>query len=371
MADNAANSAQSQVSIFGAGSWGLTLAWLLGKGGHDVVLFTRSAEKAERLAAERSITEPVKVELPASIKVTSNLREAVGPDRLLILACTSQTVRELSLLLNDALSKTSSTGPSFADAKGPVVVSAVKGLELDTLKRMSQVIEESIENVNVCSLSGPNLADEILLGMPAATVISSASEAIASSVQTVLTSKKFRVYTNTDIVGTELGGSLKNIIAIAAGVSDGLRLGANSKAALLTRVLAEMTRLSVALGGNAITLAGLAGMGDLFATSAAITSRNYRLGAAIAEGATAKDAEAALGVVAEGVTTTFAVCELAKRLNLDLPIASAVESMLLGKTTPEGAIMTLMSRPPVSEARLPSEKSGSSAGQSANNFTGG
>ena len=363
MADNAANSThtRAQISIFGAGSWGLTLAWLLGNGGHDVVLFTRSPEKAERLSAERLIAEPVKVELPQSVKVTCSLREAASASRLLILACTSQTVRELSLTINDALSKISSTTPTFGDVKGPVVVSAVKGLELDTLKRMSEVIGESIENANVCSLSGPNLADEILLGMPAATVVSSTSMAIASSVQSVLTSKKFRVYTNTDIVGTELGGSLKNIIAIAAGVSDGLKLGANSKAALLTRGLAEMTRLSVALGGETTTLAGLAGMGDLFATSVAITSRNYRLGLALAEGASAKDAESALGVVAEGVATTFAVCELAKRLNLDLPIASAVESMLEGKTTPEGAIMTLMSRPPVSEARFSDEKSPSPA----------
>ncbi|MBA3994272.1 MAG: glycerol-3-phosphate dehydrogenase, partial [Cyanobacteria bacterium DS2.3.42] len=211
MADNAANSAYShaKISIFGAGSWGLTLAWLLGNAGHDVVLYTRSPEKAERLAAERSVAEPVKVELPASIKVTSNLREAASADRLLILACTSQTVRELALSINEALSKTSSTAPTFADVKGPVVVSAVKGLELDTLKRMSEVIFESIENVNPLSLSGPNLADEILLGMPAATVVSCASEQIASAVQAVLTSKKFRVYTNTDIIGTELGGSLK------------------------------------------------------------------------------------------------------------------------------------------------------------------
>lgn len=346
----------------------MTLAWLLGNSGHDVILFTRSPEKAERLAAERSVVEPVKVELPESVKVTCSLREAASASRLLILTCTSQTVRELSVTINEALCKISSTAPTFGHGKGPVVVSAVKGLELDTLKRMSEVIAESIENAKICALSGPNLADEILLGMPAATVVSSTDEAIASSVQAVLTSKKFRVYTNTDITGTELGGSLKNIIAIAAGVSDGLKLGANSKAALLTRGLAEMTRLSVALGGETTTLAGLAGMGDLFATSASITSRNYRLGLALAKGSSTRDAESALGAVAEGVATTFAVCELAKRLNLELPIASAVESMLDGKTTPEGAIMTLMSRPPSSEARSfkdhTNEKSQSAAGHS-------
>lgn len=348
MADNTANSI-AQISIFGAGSWGLTLAWLFAGAGQDVLLYTRSSEKAQHLTNQRKIEEPVKVELPLSIRITSDLKEAANPERILIFACTSQTARELAVSIEKVLS---------ADAelrnKSVVVVSAVKGLELGTLKRMSEVISESIPQASVCSLSGPNLADEILIGMPAATVISCKDAEVAASVQKVLTSKRFRVYTNTDIVGTELGGSLKNIIAIAAGVSDGLKLGANSKAALLTRGLAEMTRLSVHLGGRSETLAGLAGMGDLFATSAAVTSRNYRLGAALAKGVTAKDAEASLGVVAEGVTTTFAVCELAKRLNLDLPIASAVESMLRGKTTPEGAIMTLMSRPPVSEANVSS-----------------
>ncbi len=202
-------------------------------------------------------------------------------------------------------------------------------------------------------------------------VVSCANEAIASSVQAVLTSKKFRVYTNTDIVGTELGGSLKNVIAIAAGVSDGLHLGANSKAALLTRGLAEMTRLSVALGGQSITLAGLAGMGDLFATSAADHVSKLQAGRGSCKRVHSQRSASRTGGGCRGVSTTFAVCELAKRLNLDLPIASAVESMLDGKTTPEGAIMTLMSRPPVSEARLPNEKPGPPAGQSVNNVAGG
>lgn len=363
MADKASSS--THISIFGAGSWGLTLAWLFGNQGHDVILYTRARKKAEKLVAERSVKEPVKVDLPDSVKVTSNLAQAALPDRLMILACTSQTVRALSSAIAGALEK---QPPS----KTPlIVVSAVKGLELESLKRMSEVIAENLPNANVCSLSGPNLADEILLGMPAATVVSCEEADIATYVQGVLTSKKLRVYTNTDIVGTELGGSLKNIIAIAAGVSDGLHLGANSKAALLTRGLAEMTRLSVTLGGHETTLAGLAGMGDLFATSAAVTSRNYRLGTALAAGANAKDAQESLGVVAEGVATTFAVCELAKRLNLDLPIASAVESMLKGKTTPEGAIMTLMSRPPVSEGRFSNEKTGPVTGNSVNSIIGG
>ncbi|HNB21465.1 MAG TPA: NAD(P)H-dependent glycerol-3-phosphate dehydrogenase [Candidatus Melainabacteria bacterium] len=353
MSDNAANSVHKNagISILGAGSWGMTLAWLLANNGHEVILYTRSQQKAQRLSSERTVKEPVKVQLPSSLRVTCDLKEAVDAERLMILACTSQTVRAVSSAMQEILAAKSSKHRL-------VIVSAVKGLELETLKRMSEVVSENIPNANVCALSGPNLADEILMGMPAATVVACEEPEVAAFVQSLLTSKRFRVYTNTDIVGVELGGSLKNIIAIAAGVSDELRLGANSKAALLTRGLAEMTRLSVTLGGQSSTLAGLAGMGDLFATSGSVTSRNYRLGAAIARGSTAKDAEASLGVVAEGVATTFAVCELAKRLNLDLPIASAVESMLLGKTTPEGAIMTLMSRPPVPEARPSSEKTG-------------
>jgi glycerol-3-phosphate dehydrogenase (NAD(P)+) len=155
----------------------------------------------------------------------------------------------------------------------------------------------------------------------------------------------FRVYANDDLVGVELGGSLKNIIAIAAGSSDGLELGANAKAALLTRGLAEMTRLAVALGARPLTLSGLAGMGDLFATCTSALSRNYRLGHAMARGKSRKEAAAALGATAEGVPTTEAVCELSKRLGIEMPIAEQVEATLKGKSTAQGAIMTLMTRP--------------------------
>lgn len=360
VADNVSTD-KAKISVFGAGSWGMTLAWLLGNAGNEVCLYTREKSKAEKLNADRTVTSPVHVVLPELVKVTSDINEAVRGDRLLLLCSTSQTMRELATNLARALQEEKDSRREPA-----VVVSAVKGLELNTLKRMSEVIAECLDDVSICTLSGPNLADEILEGRPAATVVSSRSEAVASSVQAILRTNKFRVYTNTDIVGTELGGAVKNIIAIAAGVSDGLNLGANAKAALLTRGLAEMTRLAEAMGGKSSTMAGLAGMGDLFATCASVTSRNYRMGQALASGVTAQQAEEELGVVAEGVKTTFAVCELAKRLNLELPIALSVHSMLSGKTTPEGAIMTLMTRPPVSEAR----RFDPPAGQSVNSGTG-
>jgi glycerol-3-phosphate dehydrogenase (NAD(P)+) len=186
-------------------------------------------------------------------------------------------------------------------------------------------------------------------GLPAASVIASANATTASAIQNELSIPKFRLYTNNDMIGVELGGTLKNVIAIAAGGADGLKLGSNAKAALLTRGLAEMTRLAVAMGAKPLTLAGLAGMGDLLATCETTTSRNYRLGNEFVKGKSLPDIFAEIGAVVEGVPTARAVCELSKRLKIDMPIAQQVDDGLSGKTSAEGAIMTLMSRPLGSE----------------------
>jgi glycerol-3-phosphate dehydrogenase (NAD(P)+) len=229
------------------------------------------------------------------------------------------------------------------------IVSAVKGLELTTSKRMSGVVAEYVGDLPICSLSGPNLAGEILAGLPAASVVACKDAAVAATVQRMLSVANFRVYSNEDLIGVELGGTLKNVIAIAAGASDGLKLGCNAKSALLTRGLAEMTRLAVRMGAKPITLAGLAGMGDLVATCAGPASRNYRLGMELAQGKPQAEILQNLGAIAEGVTTAEAVCELSKQLGLELPIAEQVNATLKGKSTPKGAIMTLMGRPPSSE----------------------
>jgi glycerol-3-phosphate dehydrogenase (NAD(P)+) len=210
---------------------------------------------------------------------------------------------------------------------------------------MSEVIEEVIPGYTVASLSGPNLASEILGGKPACAVIGCHWLDQAAWLQGRLSLPNLRLYSNSDIIGVELGGTLKNVIAIAAGVSDGLGLGANSKAALLTRGLAEITRLAVRLGAKPLTMSGLAGMGDLLATAAGPQSRNYKLGLELAGGGTTDGILKEMEVAVEGVPTTYAVCELSKRLGLELPIAAQFEATLKGKSSPEEAIMALMTRP--------------------------
>ena len=329
---------ETDIAIIGAGSWGATLSWLFAQHDLSVRLYSHSPEKAARLKTERLIATPLRIHIPDAVEISDNLGEAVAGAHIVIVCCTSQSMRSTAMQLKEAL-----------DPNTFAVLSAVKGLELTTLKRMSEVLGEFLDHTHICSLSGPNLAGEILAGLPAASVVACKDDDVASAVQKKLSVANFRVYSNDDLIGVELGGTLKNVIAIAAGTSDGLRLGSNAKSALLTRGLAEMTRLAVRLGAKPITLAGLAGMGDLFATCAGPASRNYRLGMEFAQGKTLTEILGDLGAIAEGVTTAEAVCELSKQLGLELPIAEQVNAALKGKTTPKGAIMTLMGRPPSSE----------------------
>ena len=280
--------------------------------------------------------------LPSETSFTSELSCALEQAQVALLCCNSQAMRDLCHTLKAHFD-------ASANGKRPILVSCAKGLELNSLKRMSEVIREVLPEVAVCALSGPNLAGEILSGLPTAAVVACDDLAIAASVQQSLSVAKFRVYSNADITGVELGGTLKNVIAIAAGGSDGLNLGVNAKAALLTRGLAEMSRISVHLGAKASTLAGLAGMGDLFATCAGHLSRNYRLGLEMARGKSIAQVQQEVGSVIEGVPTTAAICELSKRVGVELPIAQLVQSTLLGEMAPGKAIMALMARPLASE----------------------
>jgi glycerol-3-phosphate dehydrogenase (NAD(P)+) len=335
-------SASAKIAILGAGSWGATLARIFAIAGKHVCLYTRDSVKAELINRQHEIAKPIAVTIPESVKASTDLGEVLSGARIVIFCCTSQSVRELANNVAPLIGQASASGP-------PIIVSAVKGLELETLYRMSEVIREVIEGIEVCCLSGPNLAVEIVRGLPAASVIASASAETAGIIQKELSISKFRLYTNNDLIGVELGGTLKNVIAIAAGGADGLKLGSNAKAALLTRGLAEMTRLAVSMGAKPLTLAGLAGMGDLLATCESTNSRNYRLGNEFVKGKTLSQIFAEIGAVVEGVPTARAVCELSKRLKIDMPIAQQVDDGLSGKTSAEGAIMTLMSRPLGSE----------------------
>jgi len=337
------NVEKRSVTILGAGSWGLTLAHLWCHGGRPVKVYCRNQAGALKLSTTRLMEKPRAHHIPSDVVITSSLEEALADTDLIVFACNSQSMRELATAVAAIL-----LAPSRERAL-PVLVSATKGLELGTQLRMSEVLTAVVPGCGVASLSGPNLADEVLGGLPTASVVASTDIALARSLQSQLSAPKFRVYASDDPVGIELGGTLKNVIAIAAGACDGLSLGVNAKASLLTRGLAEITRLAVRLGAKPQTMAGLAGMGDLFATCSGPLSRNYRVGFELARGKALALILEELGSVAEGVPTAEAVCELSKRLGLELPIAEQVESTLKGNSTPAGAIMALLSRPLASE----------------------
>ncbi|MBI4534257.1 MAG: NAD(P)-dependent glycerol-3-phosphate dehydrogenase [Candidatus Melainabacteria bacterium] len=329
-----------KIAILGAGTWGTTLAWLYGTHSKRVSLWTRQSEKARLFHLKHSLELPLAVTIPQTVQVSSDLAETINQASIIVFSCTSQSMRSVAREVQVQLS-------SQLKAKRTelVLVSAAKGLELNTLRRMSQVLGESIPGLPICALSGPNLAAEILQGLPTASVIACNDIEAACFVQQNLSVSVFRLYTNQDLTGVELGGTLKNIIAIAAGCSDGLNLGINAKAALLTRGLAEMTRLAQHLGAKPLTLSGLSGMGDLFATCSSSLSRNYRLGLGLASGKSKDKVMLELGAVAEGIPTTEAVCELANTLGIELPIAEQVKIILDGESTPKKAIMALMQRP--------------------------
>ncbi len=330
------------IAVLGAGSWGTTLARLLSLSGKKVCLWGRDKNKIEKLKSERKIERPLVMAIPKAIEITSDLEAAIKSASIVLICCTSQSMRPLIWQLKECLA-------SRQAQTDLVLVSVVKGLELNSLKRMSEVISEIVPELKVCALSGPNLAAEMLLDLPTAAVVASHDATVASYIQKTLSVPKFRIYSNTDIIGVELGGTLKNVIAIAAGGSDGLELGVNAKAALLTRGLAEMSRLSVSLGARGSTLAGLAGMGDLFASCAGPLSRNYRLGMEMSRGKSLEQILKEVGAVIEGIPTTEAVCALSKKIGVDLPIAELVNNALLGAMTPEKAILSLMARPLASE----------------------
>lgn len=347
----------ARIAVLGAGSWGGTLARSFALAGKDVSLWTRDEEKAAILRKTRLLDKPLSIDFPSSISISADLEECLDDRQIIVLACTSQTMRSVAHLVRSKL-KCMNPSPVAAGAHGealkqsanmPVLVSAAKGLELESFLRMSQILEEIMPELPACTMSGPNLALEILKGLPTASVIACKDDAIAKFVQRSLSIPTLRLYSNTDISGVELGGSFKNVIAIAAGGLDGLALGTNAKAALITRGLAEMTRLAVTLGARASTMAGLAGLGDLMATCSSELSRNYRLGKLIARGSSPQEAIESLGAVAEGVYTAKAVCQLAEKMDIELPIAMQVEASLRGDLSPQKAILNLMNRPLVSE----------------------
>jgi len=318
-------------AVLGATSWGLTLTWLLSQNGHRVVVLTRTEDEAARVTAARGIARLPELELPATVAASAvTASDPRDFDGLVVVVPAQHVARSL---------------PPGAGWRDVPVLSAAKGIEVATGRRMSEVLAASgWAAERIAALSGPNLAHEVLRGDPAAAVAASTDEARAAQWQTALSGPRFRVYSSTDIVGVELAGATKNIIAIAAGVAAGLGFGANTIAALVTRGLAEMTRLGVAWGADFATYLGLAGVGDLTATCFSPLSRNRRLGELLAAGLTPAEAVARIGEVVEGATTAPVVLGLADARGVDVPITQEVVAVLRGEIMVKDAIDDLLSR---------------------------
>jgi len=325
----------SNVAIIGTTSWGTTLGVVLARKGVNVRLWARTEQEATELRNAGTNPKVVpNVAFPPQLSVTSSMNEALADVRAVILAVPSQTMRQNMRLVANHLDGL------------PLVISAAKGLEVGSNKRMSQVIAEEIEprfRSNICVLSGPNLSREILCGLPASTVVASWDEAVARKAQRLLNNPKFCVYTNTDVIGVELGGALKNIIALGAGMVDGLGYGDNTKAAFITRALTEITALGVALGASPLTFSGLAGLGDVITTCASPLSRNHYVGTELSRGRSLGEIADSMTNVAEGVTTTAAAWNLAQQLGLEMPITEKIYRVLFTGLKPRQAATELMS----------------------------
>jgi glycerol-3-phosphate dehydrogenase (NAD(P)+) len=322
-----------RVSVLGGGSWGTALAAHLRRCGHEVPLWVREPEVVAGILRDRrnDVYLPG-AELPDGLLATTNLGEAVTGSEALVVAVPSAFCRDVYRAIAPLL------------PRDVLVVSATKGLELDTLRRMSEVAAEELPGRPLLVLSGPSFALEVARGQPTAVVVASKNVGAAERLQRAVSSPAFRAYASEDVVGVELAGALKNVIAIAAGILDGLGFGQNTVAALITRGLAEMSRLSLALGGRAETLAGLAGLGDLVLTCTGALSRNRSLGQALGRGLTLAEVQAGTRSVAEGVRTTLAACTLAARAGAEMPIALQMRAVLYEGKPPREAVEQLMSR---------------------------
>jgi glycerol-3-phosphate dehydrogenase (NAD(P)+) len=327
------------IAVLGAGSWGTVLAVLLAANGHEVRLWARDPALAEALNVKRENSRYLAgVPLVPDIRPTADLTRSVSGTEVVVFAVPSGALREVA------------TAVAHAIAPHAVLLSATKGLEEETGLRMSEVLAETLPEAEarIVALSGPNLAVEIARGVPTASVAAAVNPLAATAVQRLFARQSpstFRVYTGQDVIGVELGGAIKNVIAIGAGICDGLGYGDNAKAALMTRGLAEAVRLGLAQGAKAETFMGLSGVGDLIATGGSRLSRNYRVGYGLGQGRALPNILDELGQVAEGVPTTHVLCELARRSGVEMPLCMALHRVLFQSHIPLDVIRDLMRRP--------------------------
>ena len=326
----------TKIAVFGAGTWGIALARLLAVNGRDVTVWSAIPAELKSLSTTRRHPNLPGMELPSAMHYTADIAEACTGRDILLFAVPSPFVRSTA-------KKAAKYIPD-----GQLIVDVAKGVEDKTLMTMSEIIEDELakakRTARVVALSGPTHAEEVSRDMPTLIVAASEDEAAAKAVQKAFTVPSFRVYTNTDRRGTELGGAVKNVIALAVGIALGLGYGDNAKAALITRGNAELTRLGLAMGCKPETFAGLSGMGDLIVTCTSMHSRNLHAGMLLGRGKTAEEAKAEVGQVVEGINALPAACRLAKKYKVEMPIVQSVDAILSGKLEARNALAALMGR---------------------------
>lgn len=323
----------AKVSVIGAGSWGTALAWLLHKNGHTVTVWSILEQEIAMLQSCHEHKEKLPgVKLADDMVFTTDMEAGVQNKDILVLAVPSPFTRSTSKSMREFVSE------------GQIIVNVAKGIEESTLMTLTQIIEEEIPQADVAALSGPSHAEEVGKGIPTTCVAGSMNQKTAEFIQEIFMNNAFRVYTSPDLLGIELGGALKNVIALAAGIADGLGYGDNTKAALITRGIAEISRLGTAMGGKRETFAGLSGIGDLIVTCASMHSRNRRAGVLIGEGYTMQQAMDEVKMVVEGVFSTKAAVALGEKYQVQLPIIEQVNQVLFEGKKPDEAVCELMIR---------------------------
>jgi glycerol-3-phosphate dehydrogenase (NAD(P)+) len=325
-----------KVAILGSGSWGTALAMVLADNGHDVKLWGRREEQMTEINRHHKNEKYLPdIVIPESIRGTTSIEEVSADADVVLVVVPTKAMRGVLSQLNDAL------------VRPAAIVHASKGIESDSLKRISEIIEEeispSIRN-SISVLSGPSHAEEVSLRQPTTVTVASSNGKWSKYIQDLFINQHFRVYTNQDMIGVELGGALKNIIALGAGLSDGIGYGDNAKAALMTRGLAEIARLGTKMNANPLTFAGLAGMGDLIVTCTSVHSRNWRAGNMLGKGKTLEETLSSMGMVVEGVKTTEAAHQLGVQEKIDMPITNALYEVLFEQVSPKEAVEHLMNR---------------------------
>ena len=325
----------AKISVIGSGGWGIALTILLHKNGHDLTIWSFDKKEAEELKKTRqNKTKLPNILLPEDVKVTDDLKEAVDDKDILILAVPSKAIRSVSKSLKNIIKD------------NQIIVNVAKGLEEDTLETMTDIIEEELKDKNpkVAVLSGPSHAEEVGRGIPTTCVVSAHNKELTLYLQNVFMNPSFRVYTSPDMLGVEIGGALKNVIALAAGIADGLNYGDNTKAALITRGIKEIASLGVAMGGEQSTFYGLTGLGDLIVTCASMHSRNRRAGILLGQGKTLDEAIKEVNMVVEGVYSAKSALMAAKKYNVEIPIIEQVNAVLFENKNAAEAVNELMIR---------------------------